>query len=226
MRVEYNEDTGVYSLDSPALRFTDVVSGVGWLTENAKNQDHQKHACTCMARKEDGVYYLMGECSGTWPTITDQLIAWKDTLLVDRVYTDGSMPGMERDMRLVDGLCRYDHQGKDVLGKLQYVSRLPYETWETFRDRQTVASVIPVPLHMRGDGESAIGCLERLGKEKRLQVKNTLSATMQLLSQTFDSQEIREDPLIWAISWPIYMLENSKPKGSRSKEWVNPFPNF
>jgi hypothetical protein len=144
MKVTTDEYYGTLVIpELPDFTFGDIEAGVGW--HNPKGRDIAKlHCYVVLGRSEDSKLRFLEEKFNTLIALRWQLCDAKDRFMMRRIHVDGRDEDPIRELRKEDGLCTYEHTGKDPFGRPQWLHK--NEHWPNFRsrDRENRAAIIPV----------------------------------------------------------------------------------
>lgn len=145
-RIEYDEIKEDYFLEGQpdAARVKEVAGAFGWMDLGAKDAKAMVPWFICGALFADDTIGFLAETRGPLYECAQNAIPMKDDLMIGRVYVDDTEVQMCQDLRRVDGLFAYKtHKKPDVLDRPRYIS--PPRTWPTFRGRNRLAKLSPIP---------------------------------------------------------------------------------
>jgi hypothetical protein len=147
MRLEYDEFMEVYSIegDEDAPKIKEIAGAFGWLDLAAKDDMASIPWFLSGVLFVDGRIMIAAEVYGPLYDCAQRAIPIKDDLFVDRVYVDDTETQLCWFLKKeVDGLFEYQkHKEPDVFDRPRYVS--PPKTWTTFRGRNRIARLTPIP---------------------------------------------------------------------------------
>jgi len=226
MRAEYKKDLGLYTIgDAPDLpKFTRFVASVGWL-DPAGKQGFDRHWFVVLGDQEDKIITAMATGSGSLREIAEALTDWKDRLLIQVIYVDGTDLQSVRFLKGQpqgsgwDGLATYWDNGKDTFDRPQYINKP--SKWPHFRNRDTKAYIQRVPDDIRVNVRAGIDILINLTKEDRFLILPEAS-TLNVLRADPPDQQVAH-PLIQATVWALMMLERTRPGEAKPMKQSEPF---
>lgn len=194
--------------DSPLFkRFIGAVARPNLSEGGAK----AKYWGVIVGEREDGIYTFFTEFSGEKDAVIEEMINWKDRLLIERFYGPDDDETFLPSLRRVDGLTRYDSHN-DLMGRKVYEHKS--DRWPYFRDRQTIASIIPVPLEVRINLETGRSFVKALVDNKKAKVRWDCIVFESLIYQNPPYDRILDHPCMEASIYAIMMLERTKPRDS------------
>lgn len=204
--ITYNEQKDLYIHSDPRWpRFKEIVAGVGWLDPKGDDMALLNWGVV-IGHKEDGGYSVLGEITGDVMSLCEKLTAAKDTLLIQRIFCDRTLPQLTKVLVDHDGLTRYFSKGKDVFDREQYLN--PPEHWPTFRDRETKATLIPLVEDLTADMQAAVELVRRLVDGAALKIRSECPNMMRIVRLSLD--ELLTHPGIKALAYPLTILEREK----------------
>lgn len=219
MRANYDKRTQLYTLEdeAEAPSFVGFSAGIGYL--DPKGKDHYgRHWFVVVGESEGHEYFIMtAEFSADLQGLAKALTDWKDDLHIQRIYLDDTDLQSLRYLRGFgpadwDGLTVYRSDGKDKMGKEKWIHKADF--WPKFRDRETIAHIVPVPESIRVNLSAGYDLLLTLEKADRVRYRPE-----SLAIATVRREEKRDDvirhPLLQATIWTISMLERTRPGSSR-----------
>jgi len=208
MIANHNPD-GLLILDvEGAPRFKEFVSGVGY-PDDKGHETYANYWYVVMGVQEDGDYAVVAEGSTKdIHTLGHELTDWKDRLFIKRIFVGESQPTAIRILRdpwQIDGLAGYASNGKSLITRQpKWVHQA--EHWASFRDRNTIASVIAVPT----DVEVGYSLLVALHDQKKIGTRTTTPRVEWVLNFDPPLNDIFRHPLMQALSHCICRLEKEK----------------
>jgi hypothetical protein len=172
-----------------------------------------------LGEREDGLYTFFTEFSGTKAILDENMINWKDRLLIERFYASDEEEDFLQTLRKVDGLTRYNSH-TDIAGRTVYEHK--GETWPYFRDRDTKASILPVPLEVRGNLETGRALVKHLVDTKKAKVRWDCTVFESLIYQNPPYDRILRHPCMQAAIYAILMLERTKKRNTTTEKQERP----
>lgn len=172
MKVRFDEKDDVYCVEGnpEAPRFNQICGGIGWLDEKGRDKA-AFHWFVVLGETEDKRLLFLEEDIGPMSKIKAKAVDAKDRLMIRRIYLDDRPELLVRDLRDHDGLTRYLHSGRDALKRIQYLNKP--EHWPHYRDRETVATLIPVPEDQLLDIQAGIERLDGDIRAKRTTIHHS-----------------------------------------------------
>jgi len=139
-----DEEGQLLCLNNPrAPKFKSFYMSFGWLDPGGDGVAAQ-HCVLLGGVQADQRILLLDELSGDITEVVMGAIELKDRYFVNEIFCDASDTDLMQTVWAADGLTRYFDLGKDPLDKPIWVHDSAY--WPRFRDRLTIASIIPVPV--------------------------------------------------------------------------------
>jgi hypothetical protein len=176
-----------------------------------------------VGEREDGIYTFFAEFSGEIATLEAEMINWKDRLLIERFYASDDEEDFLQTLRKVDGLTRYDHH-QDIADRKVYEHKP--EHWPYFRDRDTKASIIPVPLEVRGNLETGRSLVKHLADSKKARFRWGTSVFESLIYQNPPYDRVLKHPCMEAAIYAVLMLERTKKRDIEKKQFQPVYGNL
>ena len=198
--------------DSPLFkRFVGAVTQ----PNPSEGDTYAKYWGIVVGEREDGIYTFFTEFSGDKAAVEQEMINWKDRLLIERFYVSDEEKDFLQSLRNVDGLTRYDHH-KDIADRKVYEHKP--EHWPYFRNRDTKAYIIPVPLEVRGNLETGRALVKYLVDSKKAKVRWDCIIFESLIYRSPPYDMILKHPCMEAAIYAILMLERTKKRDTEEKQ--------
>lgn len=198
-----------------APRFKEFVAGLGFADELGTDS-YELHWFCVIGQTEDNRYVAIAEASdiSLLDLAKDQVVDWKDRLLIKRIWIDQGYPHFARSLRdpwTVDGLASYASSGKGwITGKPKYIHEPEY--WPQFRGygEEHRASIL-VSLE---DVEMGLTIMKNLIGEDRFSARTT-TPRLSWVSQLKPPIElVLKHPIIKAVSHCLFNLERERLRAS------------
>jgi hypothetical protein len=190
--------------DSPLFeRFVGAVAQ----PNPSEGDTYAKYWGIILGEREDGLYTFFTEFSGDLATLEENMINWKDRLLIERFYASDEEQDFLQALRKVDGLTRYNSH-KDLADRKVYEHKSTH--WPYFRDRDTKAVIIPVPLEVRGNLETGRALVKHLVDSKKAKVRWDCIIFESLIYRNPPYDMILKHPCMEAAIYAVLMMERTK----------------
>lgn len=204
MRAKYREN-GVIEVSGTTRNedFNRIWAGIGWPDRDAG------YICI-VGERTDGRYHSLWEKRGGLWELGESALEAKDRFLVDLIWVDTRDDLATSYLRTLDGLCFYENLA-DKPPAVPASDASPLERSQ-FRDRDTTATIAPVPEKVLTNYRSA------LEKARGVIVSGQLlihEANCPLLGYTLRQplDELLKSPVMKALVWVLTALEGAKGNG-------------
>jgi len=222
MIATYDEDKGLYTLDVPGTpRWKEFVGGLAWANPSGQGS-FSWHWYVVIGQQEDDAYMAIIEGKGNLTVIDAELTPLKDNLLIRRIYTDFSRYEDVRALKSGDGLVEYRSKGRDALGRKLYI-HTP-ETWPTFRSRETTATLLPVPDHIRLDVVAGLDRMGKLATDGRFSIHADCVELDR--ARRLPLREAITHPLLQAVVWVLGILEKKRAREGKEEQLKEVYKNL
>jgi hypothetical protein len=185
----------------------------GWRDPSGE-EEAGKHAFLVGGKREDGAIDILFEHVGSLPELSTIACDYKDMLIIDRMWLDGSNINNRVMLQNYDGLTGYQTHGRDDYGNKLFDHDEKY--WPNFRSRGTNTTLIPVPGIIRSDVISGMDRIAELVKKKLLVVKSKCIIVQTLLNNKERLTEIQNHPMLWALIFLVWGLDTTLEKPTTS----------
>lgn len=197
-----SEETGHITYDGRIYK--EFAGGIGWLFP--KGEEHYSlHWLVVTGLGVDGLYHVVHEFGANMHQLCQEATDVKDRLFVSRFYADQSQPQLMSTVREHDGLTRYITHGTDLRGRTKWLHQP--ERWQHFRDRDTVATLMPVSDRIRVDLQAGIDKVVGLISDRKLEISWECPRVIWVLRQSIEEWHIH--PIMRALVWSVIMMEPS-----------------
>lgn len=177
-------------------KFDRIVAGIGW-------PDVDPGYICVIGERTDGRYHALWEKRGGLWEIGDSAREAKDRFLIDCVLADTRDELAASYLRTLDGLCFPKEDGKE-----RPTGGAGSHTAGDFRDRETVAALIPVPERVTSNYRSALEKTRGVIMAGRLMVHEpNCPVLVYTLRQPLD--ELLRSPVMKALVWAVSVLEDT-----------------
>lgn len=188
--------------------------------------DYAQMALSIVGLRLDGRYQVIGEAMGTLDEIARKAVDFKDCLLIERLYLDGTYETYRRRLMKEDGLVRYRKIGdKPSRQRREH----PTSTWEHYRDdldEEPLAHLVSLPEDMLADFEGALSLVQSLISREELLIAPWCRKSLLLQREGERPGKLPlEHPLLRAMVYATNMLirteQASKPV--KKREYKKPY---
>ena len=211
--ITYHEKLELYIHSDPGWpRFKELVAGIGWADPNGADTAMENWAIL-VGHKEDGGVESVEERYADIPRLCSLLTDLKDQYLISRIFVDRSKPELTRRLLNHDGLIEYKHAGLNVLGQKQW--HHGPERWPHFRDRSTLARLIPLVEDLTADVQAYVELVREHLSRDQLTIRSACPQTIKLLRLLMG--ELIEHPCMRAVGYPMLVLDREAKREIKGK---------
>lgn len=192
-----------------APKYRRFCGAIAWL-EPTLPGDWAQNWLPVVGEREDGIYSAIEEWCGDLPTLAAAAISSKDRLFMQQIWVDDDEKTTVRSLRnpkIYDGLCAYDQAGSNF-GIPQFTHDGHF--WPTYRDRHTIAALLPVPTDVKPTTLSNYEQLRQLASVGRFKKRDDTGRIAWLLRQEPPLDKVLLHPLLKALCWLLTMMERTR----------------
>lgn len=213
-----DSETGKKTRLPNAPRYREFWGALGW-PDMEKQAQYAMTWFAAIGEQETGEYEIVGEHAGDLAAVAKAAIAWKDMLLIRRIFLDGEDKESVRFLRdpdHCDGLTFYQIEGYEAEPETP-IYRHEGLFWPTFRDDypyEIYAALVPVRDDIRVNVRAGLDRVIALGNAGKLKVSPGCTETQAILRAKPPLKQIVDHPLTKALVYGIGMLELGKASGT------------
>ena len=214
MHAEHLQDgTLAISGTSRIETFNRIWAGIGWPDRD------QGHFCV-VGERLDGRYHCLWEKQGGLWELGNAALEAKDRFLIECIWADTRDTVATSYLRTLDGLCFYEDPEETSIQPASAAE--PPTQRDHFRDRDTTATVVPVPERIAANYRSALEKTRGVIMTGGLMIyERNCPRLVYILRQPLE--ELIASPVMKALVWVICALEEHKGNGLIENEAAGPW---